>query len=260
MFFFSIKYTTTWEYNPFATIQFKVMDTATTSSAENVKEENIENKYELSTSIFAGSVMDSSGEISNTSYRLHTSHCSTISNESDLSLLSLSLDKEMDVNSNDIDELPAFEIRLISPLGRTPSPIDSEDMATPTRPVSLSHERLAASHCHNNPEFVALHDINAQISPPSDHGDEHESSLSRTSSLETIFEGVFLNTPPRQRFTLQNHRHSRSRTNLLEKVALNRLHAGKENQSPSSKHENLPSPRRSSLDFSCIKHTENGFS
>lgn len=235
------------------------MNTATSSTDENGSEDILGNMYSISANI-AANVLNNSGELINTSYRLHTSHCSTISNESDISLLSLSLDKEMEnANPIDIDELPAFEIRLISPLGRIPSPIDSEDMATPTRPLPFPRDRLNLSPCRNHPDYVALHDINAQISPPSDHGDNEEdesSPLSRTSSLETIFEGVFLNTPPRQRLNMQNHRHSRSRTSLLEKVALNRLNTGKENQSPSFKHE-TPSPRQNALDFSCITHSDN---
>ncbi|XP_037805275.1 uncharacterized protein LOC119599550 [Lucilia sericata] len=225
------------------------------SSIEKIADENVENKSVPSTYV-AANPLESFTDVNNASYRLHTSHNSTISNESDLSLLSLSLDKELEANFNgiDIDELPAFEIRLISPIGRTPSPIDCEDMGTPTRPIQSPQERLTPSSCRNNPDFVALHDINAQISPPSDLGDEDGSSLSRTSSLETIFEGVFLNTPPRQRLNLQNNRHNRSRTNLLEKVALNRFNAGKENMSPLSKSETPPS-RRTSLSFNCETET-----
>lgn len=91
----------------------------------------------------------------------------------------------------------------------------------------------------NNPEYVALHEINAQISPPSD-ADDSQATLSRSNSLETIFEGVFLNTPPREKATSGSLNSSssrytpkRSRANLMELVAIgNRLHTGKENQSP----------------------------
>lgn len=197
--------------------------------------------------------MDNFGEVNN---RLQTSYNSTISSDSEVSLLSLSLDKEIESNAKvvDIDELPAFEIRLISPLGRTPSPIDNEEMITPTRPLPILQENLTSSSCRDNPDYVTLHDINAQISPPSDHGDEDGTPLSRTSSLETIFEGVFLNTPPRHHSNLQNNRNCRSRTNLLEKVALNRLNSGKENQSPLSKSETHPS-QRTSIDFNSITNT-----
>ncbi|KAM7355130.1 uncharacterized protein ACRADG_001315 isoform 1-T3 [Cochliomyia hominivorax] len=234
------------------------------SNIENKSDENSESKCSSSAYV-AANPFDNFTDVNNTSYRLHTSHNSTISNDSELSLLSLSLDKELEANAHsiDIDELPAFEIRLISPLGRTPSPIDSEDMATPTRPIPLKEGRLTPSPCRNNPDFVALHDINAQISPPSDHGEEDVSSLSRTSSLETIFEGVFLNTPPRHRVNLQSNRHNRSRTNLLEKVALNRLNAGKENHSPLFKSETPLTRHRTSIDFNydtCNDHKSHSFS
>ncbi|XP_013117514.1 uncharacterized protein LOC106094822 [Stomoxys calcitrans] len=219
-------------------------------------EENADEKLTINGS---NSILDNSGEVSNaSSYRLHTSCCSTISNDSEISSLSLCLDKEMETYSKsiDIDELPAFEVRLISPLGRTPSPIDSEDMATPTHPHSK--ERLNPSPCINNPDYVALHDINAQISPPSDNNDhpEEEQCLSRTSSLETIFEGVFLNTPPRPQ-VIHIQRYNRSRTNL-EKVVLNRLQTGKENKSPLQKSE---TPKlRHAYDSSPNFRAENRFS
>lgn len=223
--------------------------------------ENSDEAEKKSSNSNVNGLLDSSGEVVNTSYRLQSSYCSTVSNDSELSSLSLCLDREMESYSSpiDIDELPAFEVRLISPLGRTPSPIDSEDIATPTRPVPK--ERLAPSPCHNNPDYVALQDINAQISPPSDNSEqpEDESCLSRTSSLETIFEGVFLNTPPRSNGNTHYPRNSRCRKSLLEKVALNRLQSGKENKSPQSKPES-PLRHRNSLDFSPNTRADHGFS
>lgn len=230
------------------------MSSMPTYNAESSSEE-VSDKY---INVAAGS-LDNSGDLINTSYRLQTSHCSTISNDSELSSLSLCMDRELECHSNaiDVDELPAFEIRLISPLGRTPSPIDSEDMATPTRPQP--QDRLPTSPCPNNSDYVTLQDINAQISPPSDHSDplEDETSLSRTSSLETIFEGVLLNTPPRQRINMLNQR--RCRTSLLEKVVLNRLQTGKENKSPTSEEETTPRSRNS-LVFSTVKESEHSLS
>lgn len=108
------------------------------SSIDKIIDDNAEHKCAPSAYV-AANPLDNFLDISN--YHLHTSHNSTISNESDMSLLSLSLDKELEANAIDIDELPAFEIRLISPLGRTPSPIDSEDMATPTRPLPSAQDR-----------------------------------------------------------------------------------------------------------------------
>ncbi|XP_075163459.1 uncharacterized protein LOC142236094 [Haematobia irritans] len=231
------------------------------SRASNNLEYSQEYTEETCTNTGTSNNLDNSGDVSNTSsYRLQTSCCSTTSNDSELSSLSLCLDREMETYAKniDIDELPAFEVRLISPLGRTPSPIDSEDMATPTRPP-----RRPPSPCRDNPDFVALHEINAQISPPSDNGDhlEDEQCLSRTSSLETIFEGVFLNTPPRPHPNIHLQRNNRCRSSLLEKVALNRLQIGKENKSPKSLlKSDLPPKLQNSLDLVSNSHTENGFS
>lgn len=171
----------------------------------------------------------------NSSYRLHLSHgSSTLSNESDLSLSALSIDRELSLYSSriiDSDELPAFEVRLISPQGRTPSPIDSDmEFNTPTKSKIISKADVTSNFKQNNPDFVALQDINARITPPSDH----EGAFNRSNSLETIFEGVFLNTPPKQR------RSHNSRRSLLEKVAINRLHCGKENTTPPHRHEPIP--------------------
>lgn len=174
----------------------------------------------------------------NSSFRLQCS-LSSLESESDLSL---ALERELG-DPADCDELPAFEIRAYSPHGRTPSPIDDlniSDIETPKQNIAQqrSPER------QNNPEFVALHEINAQISAPKDNADESIAGISRANSLETIFEGVFLNTPPRETLNKSGSSGSnpnsasrntpkRSRVNLMELVAMNRLHSGgKENQSP----------------------------
>uniref|UniRef100_A0A1B0B8P6 Protein aurora borealis n=1 Tax=Glossina palpalis gambiensis TaxID=67801 RepID=A0A1B0B8P6_9MUSC len=188
----------------------------------------------------------------NSLQRLQASHSPTMSNESDLSF-SWSMDHEVETYTNaiDADELPAFEIRLISPLGRTPSPIRSENMSPSLRTPNFEH--LISNNCQNDPEFVTLQDINAQISPPSEHSDA-DTSLQRTGSLETIFEGVFLNTPPRQRLSMQSRSGSRSRNNLLEKVTFNRLFCCTENKSPQSMERQLLSS--CPLDFKSLSLTE----
>ncbi|XP_017122875.2 uncharacterized protein LOC108143139 [Drosophila elegans] len=170
------------------------------------------------------------GEHLNGSLRLQCSVSSVdMESESDLSL---AFEREEQSPDGSCDELPAFEIRSFSPHGRTPSPIDElnlSDIETPKQP--LRHQLLADDEepsRHNDPQFVALCEINAQISPPSD-GDE-------SPSLETIFEGVFLNTPPREKVTSSGSSRftpKRIRANLMELMAIgNRLHDGKENQSP----------------------------
>ncbi|KAH8357539.1 hypothetical protein KR200_004066 [Drosophila serrata] len=153
--------------------------------------------------------------------------------------LSLAFDREEASPVGSCDELPTFEIRAFSPHGRTPSPIDDLNLSDIETPKQLLLPRTQEVETRqNNPEYVALHEINAQISPPSD-ADDSGATLSRANSLETIFEGVFLNTPPREatngslNCSSSRYTPKRSRSNLMELMAIgNRLHNGKENQSP----------------------------
>ncbi|XP_018798182.1 PREDICTED: uncharacterized protein LOC108974658 [Bactrocera latifrons] len=152
---------------------------------------------------------------------------SSLSNEGDLSFSS-SIDQELDALILG-DELPAFEIRLVSPLGRTPSPIDSneEDFRTPTRLSQLDRNSTASEGL--NSDFVTLEEINSLISPPADDKG-CTADVSRCNSLETIFEGVFLNTPPKAGSIARNV--STTRENLFEKFIINRMFSTKENQVP----------------------------
>ncbi|KAH8371197.1 hypothetical protein KR093_006474 [Drosophila rubida] len=186
----------------------------------------------------------------NSSFRLQCS-LSSLESESDLSLAF-----ERDLGEpTDCDELPAFEIRAFSPHGRTPSPIDDLNVSDiEATPKALDGQQQRSPGRQNNPEFVALHEINAQISAPNDNNAVNESiaGISRANSLETIFEGVFLNTPPRETHNKSVHSASnpnsanrstpkRSRANLMELVAMNRLASsggGKENKSPSKERPN----------------------
>ncbi|KAH8397221.1 hypothetical protein KR215_010749 [Drosophila sulfurigaster] len=171
---------------------------------------------------------------------------SSLESESDLSL---AFERDHDVPT-DCDELPAFEIRAFSPHGRTPSPIDDLNMsdieATPK--AENGQQEPSSPGRQNNPDFVALHEINAQISAPNENpaGNESIASITRANSLETIFEGVFLQTPPRETLNKSGNSGSanrstpkRSRVNLMELVAMNRLaNGGKENKSPSKEKPN----------------------
>ncbi|XP_011192134.2 uncharacterized protein LOC105218317 [Zeugodacus cucurbitae] len=176
-----------------------------------------------------GKRMDNSMEVSVSEINNSRLQCSqsSVSSEGDLSF-SLAADREL--NALDIgDELPAFEFRLISPHGRTPSPIDinAEDLQTPTRQPILDDDSTPSAGL--NSDFVALQEINAMISPPAD-SEENKANLSRCNSLETIFEGVFLNTPPKNATNLRKVNSMRS--NLFEKKFMTRMNSGKENQMP----------------------------
>lgn len=169
---------------------------------------------------------------------------SSVESESDLSL---AFERELGEPA-DCDELPAFEIRAYSPHGRTPSPIDDFNVSIIETPKQEAQQQRSPGR-QNDPEFVPLHEINAQISAPSDNADESTAGISRANSLETIFEGVFLQTPPREMHNKSANSRSnpnsasritpkRSRANLMELVAMNRLHSGgKENQSPSNERQ-----------------------
>ncbi|XP_017841491.2 uncharacterized protein LOC108599207 [Drosophila busckii] len=180
--------------------------------------------------------MDSNATtVATTVTEVETCSLSSLESESDLSM---AFERDVD-EPTDIDELPVFEIRAYSPHGRTPSPIDEieTDVMTP----KLSSPQRSPGR-KNNPEFVALHEINAQICAPSDNVNDSAANLSRSNSLETIFEGVFLHTPPREKLnnsagsnsnSCNRYTPKRSRVNLMELVAMNRLQTGgKENQSP----------------------------
>ncbi|XP_022216955.1 uncharacterized protein LOC111070598 [Drosophila obscura] len=188
------------------------------------------------------------GQTKDSSHNMDASDSCSLSSVDSESDLSLAFERDLGVEEpSNCDELPAFEIRAFSPHGRTPSPIDDLNISDIETPKQHQPEEPP---CQNHADFVALHEINAQISPPSD-ADDSVAALSRNNSLETIFEGVFLNTPPREnpnspgssRFTPK-----RVRANLMELVAIgNRIHTtGKENQSPGTAvSTNMPSPATS---------------
>ncbi|XP_055855896.1 uncharacterized protein LOC129919087 [Episyrphus balteatus] len=197
------------------------------------------------------------------SYCLQISTNSSLSCESDIS--SFSFDKEVAnyTNRTDQDELPAFEIRLLSPLGRSPSPIDSdlEFLSSPTKscitPTRNRKPQNVSSHKDsNNEDFVPLHDINAQISPPSDSDSNNQSICDSPSggNLETIFEGVFLNTPPKPKVKRMSIGTAvKQRNNLLEKIAINRLNfvpasGDKENNCQTVEEDEIRDSKRMTID------------
>lgn len=115
------------------------------------------------------------------------------STESQFSFHDLSLDEEME-KFNNSDELPSFNIRSMSPFGRSPSPINDQQRAELASCSTPPKSDDTDSMYDSSPEYVTLNDINSQISPLSTSS-KHNSS---TKSLETIFENEFLHTPPRK--------------------------------------------------------------
>lgn len=87
------------------------------------------------------------------------------------------------------DELPSFSIRSLSPGGRSISPIDIEDLLldldVPPRLADRDENELDAEIYFQPISLVSFSEIDAKITPL------------KAKNLETIFEDVFLETPPR---------------------------------------------------------------
>ena len=90
-------------------------------------------------------------------------------------------------------DIPTFE--LSSPISSISSTTSSPEKTTvPNEMVLISLENL---QMNDSSEFVSLEELNSQISPPSDlSGAENTSTLTRRSILETIYEDIYLETPP----------------------------------------------------------------
>lgn len=104
------------------------------------------------------------------------------------------------------DELPAFQIRTISPSGLSLSPIEdtdyfhSDELESPRFNMAVSPEfdddedsTVNHSHIFEFDDFVTLDQIDEQISTPPKSG--RYSNSNKNLNLETIFEDVFLETP-----------------------------------------------------------------
>lgn len=92
-----------------------------------------------------------------------------------------------------VDELPIFRISALSPSARSLSPISiAEDQYYETRSLYNNMDDVDFETDISSDEFTSLDDIHAQIGTPSDFH-------SKIVNLETIFEGVFLDTPPKRK-------------------------------------------------------------
>lgn len=108
------------------------------------------------------------------------------------------------------DELPVFTIKSLSPGGRSISPIDSDydldtQYASPCFSMNVSpdfdsgEDEDEYSNCRTTTsdenffdDFMTLDEIHEQIGTP-------KNKNSKNLNLETIFEGVFLETPPKEK-------------------------------------------------------------
>lgn len=94
-----------------------------------------------------------------------------------------------------VDELPIFRISSLSPSARSLSPISiAEDQIFESRSIYNNMDDPDFETDFSCDEFTSLDDIHAQIGTPSS-----DCSESKIVNLETIFEGVFLDTPPKRK-------------------------------------------------------------
>lgn len=101
------------------------------------------------------------------------------------------------------DELPVFSIQSVSPSGRSLSPIDNEPLSLlnlSISPISSMSDLSGDDDTEDgrddhDPDRISLEEINAQINTPPSSA----KCTSKRLNLETIFEGVFLETPPKKR-------------------------------------------------------------
>lgn len=106
------------------------------------------------------------------------------------------------------DELPIFSISSMSPTSRSLSPVMADDQMC-ISPVDFSDFDDADEECNgdlstDNPDRMLLNDIHALIGTPDEKNDR------RLLNLETIFEDVFLETPPkRKQLTQQQYERKR---------------------------------------------------
>lgn len=103
------------------------------------------------------------------------------------------------------DELPIFSISSLSPTSRSLSPVMADQMCI--SPVDFSDsddEKCSDDLTAENPDRMLLNDIHALIGTPDEKNDR------RLLNLETIFEDVFLETPPkRKQLTPQQYERKR---------------------------------------------------
>lgn len=105
------------------------------------------------------------------------------------------------------DELPIFSIKSLSPTSRSLSPVMADQMCISPVDYVDSDEEYSDDFSvdnTNHPDRMLLNDIHALIGTPDEKNDR------KLLNLETIFEDVFLETPPkRKQMTPQQYEHKR---------------------------------------------------
>lgn len=136
------------------------------------------------------------------------------------------------------DELPIFSLKSISPTSRSLSPIDHESPSTQSPSLSLfnissvientpppSNRKRNLYHTmdtqdHEAEETMSLDELHARINTPN--------RFERRLNLETIFEGVFLDTPPKKKYP--------KRTNFQKLIEHHYLTNGEEYEDDQQQH------------------------
>ncbi|KAG5681273.1 hypothetical protein PVAND_010724 [Polypedilum vanderplanki] len=115
----------------------------------------------------------------------------TTTDDPSKSLLEISLQYD-ELNYGELEQsmdMPAFEFS--SPISSISSNCSSPDR---TVQQEATEEDF---HMNDSSEFVSLEELKSQISPPSDDDDDcSAATLTRKSILETIYEDIYLETPP----------------------------------------------------------------
>lgn len=102
------------------------------------------------------------------------------------------------------DELPIFSIKSLSPTSRSISPVMADQMCISPVDFADSDEEYSNDLSVDNPDRMLLNDIHALIGTPDERNDR------KILNLETIFEDVFLETPPkRKQMTPQQYERKR---------------------------------------------------
>jgi len=92
------------------------------------------------------------------------------------------------------DELPIFSISSLSPTCRSLSPVMADQMCiSPVDFADSDEEDYSDDLSVDNQDRMLLNDIHALIGTPDEKNDR------RLLNLETIFEDVFLETPPKRK-------------------------------------------------------------
>lgn len=146
--------------------------------------------------------------------------------------------EEMQLNTTDVsfqyeeygelDEslLPAFEFS--SPISSISSNCSSPDRTTVPDNNKRYREQAEIDDDYEDDDFVSLDELKSQISPPSDDECSAAKTLTRHSNLETIFEDVYLETPPNTPATGNDVQKIRKRR-LTARMDLSKCEEFKEN-------------------------------